>query len=154
MEPLAKPLRKQLEDVVVAARDKAEAHAALMHLGVCETEVPGHLTDGERALRRRPRAHGRQVGDHRRPDGDQAIDHLVQETAYEHWHRMLFARFLLAGDVSKKGAGVLRAKPNIHWKKDRGKDVENAPWYHLFQGNRINDHHLTLAEKRAARKRS
>jgi hypothetical protein len=65
--------------------------------------------------------------------------------------------FLLAGDVGKKGAGILRAKPNIHWKKDRGKDVESAPWYHLGptyggnRGDRINDHHLTLAEKRAAR---
>jgi len=59
--------------------------------------------------------------------------------------------FLLAGDVGKKGAGVLRAKPNIHWKKDRGKDVESAPWFHVFEGDRINDHHLSLAEKRAAR---
>ena len=50
----------------------------------------------------------------------------------------------------KKGAGILRAKPNIHRKKDRGKDVESAPWFHRFQGDRINDHHLTLTEKRAA----
>ena len=64
---------------------------------------------------------------------------------------MLFARFLLAGDVGKKGVGVLRAKPNIKWTKDRGKDVESAPWYPVFNGERINDHHLTLAEKRAAR---
>ena len=42
-------------------------------------------------------------------------------------------------------------KPNVKWKKDRCKDVESAPWFHLFKGNRINDHHLTLAEKRAAR---
>ena len=46
---------------------------------------------------------------------------------------------------------VLRDKPNINWNKDRGKDVESAPWYHLWGGDRINDHHLTLAEKRAAR---
>jgi hypothetical protein len=59
--------------------------------------------------------------------------------------------FLLAGDAGKKGAGILRAKPNIHWKKDRGKDVESAPWFHVFQGERINDHHLSLAEKRAVR---
>jgi hypothetical protein len=49
-------------------------------------------------------------------------------------------------------AGVLRfnKKPqiNIAWEKDRGKDVESAPWYHLFNGDRINDHHLTLKEKR------
>ncbi len=65
--------------------------------------------------------------------------------------RLNIRPFLLAGDVGKKGAGILRAKANIHWKKDRGKDVESAPWYHRFQGDRINDHHLTLAEKRAAR---
>ncbi|MBK1629586.1 hypothetical protein CKO31_02290 [Thiohalocapsa halophila] len=59
--------------------------------------------------------------------------------------------FLLAGDVGKKGAGLLRAKPNIKWTKDRGKDVESAPWFHRFNGERINDHHLTLAEKRATR---
>ncbi|PYG01242.1 MULTISPECIES: hypothetical protein [unclassified Thioalkalivibrio] len=54
-------------------------------------------------------------------------------------------------DIKKKGAGVLRDKPSIHWKKDRGKDVESAPWFDTFGGERINDHHLTLAEKRAAR---
>ena len=45
-----------------------------------------------------------------------------------------------------------REKPNIHWKKDRGKDVLSAPWFTQFQGDRINDHHLTLEEKRAARR--
>ena len=59
--------------------------------------------------------------------------------------------FMTEPDVRMKGAGVLRHKPNITWKKDKGKDVESAPWYHLFKGNRINDHHLTLADKRAER---
>jgi len=59
--------------------------------------------------------------------------------------------FLSVPDVGKRGAGVLRDKPNINWNKDRGKDVPSAPWYHIFNGDRINDHHLTLAEKRAAR---
>lgn len=59
--------------------------------------------------------------------------------------------FMLVGDVGKKGAGVLRDKPNIKWTKDRGKDTENSPWYHLFGGDRINDHHLTLEEKKKAR---
>jgi hypothetical protein len=48
-------------------------------------------------------------------------------------------------------AGILRARPNIKWGKDRGKDPESAPWYPIDNGDRINDHHLTLAEKRAAR---
>lgn len=60
--------------------------------------------------------------------------------------------FMNVEDVSKKGAGVLRDKPNIKWEKDRGKDVESAPWYHLFNGDRINDHHLSLKEKIDAQK--
>ena len=35
--------------------------------------------------------------------------------------------------------------------KDRGTDVASAPWYPVFNGERRNDHHTTLAEKRAAR---
>ncbi|WP_200237836.1 hypothetical protein [Lamprobacter modestohalophilus] len=113
MDPLAKPLRPQLEDAIVKARDLAEqaaqaAQAALQHLGVGDADAPPHLTDSERALRRRLRAHGRELG-------------------------------------------VLRAKPNIKWTKDRGKDVESAPWFPVFNSERINDHHLTLVEKRAAR---
>ncbi len=58
-----------------------------------------------------------------------------------------------AAAVGQKGAGILRSKPNIKWTKDGGKDVESAPWYKLGleysegEGARINDHHLTLAEK-------
>jgi hypothetical protein len=44
-----------------------------------------------------------------------------------------------------------KPKLNITWDKDRGKDVAIAPWFHLFKGDRINNHHLTVAEKRAAR---
>lgn len=65
--------------------------------------------------------------------------------------RLNIRPLLTVPDVGKKGAGVLRDKPNINWNKDRGKDVESAPWYHVFNGDRINDYHLTLAEKRAAR---
>lgn len=71
--------------------------------------------------------------------------------------RLNIRPFMTAKDVGKKGAGILRFKPNIHWKKDRGADVPSAPWYHLGleyggkEGDRINDHHLTRAEKQAAR---
>jgi hypothetical protein len=71
--------------------------------------------------------------------------------------RLNIRPFMQAKDVGKKEAGVLRFKPNIHWKKDRGTDVASAPWFDLGleyggkQGDRINDHHLTLAEKKAAR---
>jgi hypothetical protein len=72
--------------------------------------------------------------------------------------RLNIRPWMTVGDVKKKDAGLLRDKPNIHWKKDRGKDVESAPWYHLGpeyggkKADRINDHHLTLEQKQAARK--
>ena len=71
--------------------------------------------------------------------------------------RLNIRPFMLARDVGRKDAGILRAKPNIHWKKDRGSDVPSAPWYNLGleyngkQGDRINEHHLTLKEKREAK---
>jgi len=54
--------------------------------------------------------------------------------------------FLSAPDVGKRGAGVLRDKPNINWNKDRG-------MYHVFTGDRINDYHLSLEDKKSARKK-
>ncbi|AVR88947.1 DNA methyltransferase [Thauera aromatica] len=95
--PLAKPLRTQLENTVKAARDIAEtaARAALQQLAVGEGRAPDYLNDAQRALRRRLRAHGRSLGDAKRSDDDtQELRRLVWEVAYEHWHRMLFARFL------------------------------------------------------------
>lgn len=71
--------------------------------------------------------------------------------------RLNIRPFMLARDLGRKDAGILRFKPNIHWRKDRGKDVESAPWYNLGleyngkQGDRINEHHLSLVEKRKAR---
>ena len=79
-------------------------------------------------------------------------------------------RPFLAGDLPKgrKGAGILRCKPNIKWKKDRGKEPERPkaeyPWFwgwdeetqdfaggSEFDGNRWNDLHYTHAAKRQAR---
>jgi hypothetical protein len=34
--------------------------------------------------------------------------------------RLNIRPFMSAADMGKKGAGILRAKPNIHWNKDRG----------------------------------
>lgn len=65
--------------------------------------------------------------------------------------RLNIRPFMLVDDVGKKGAGILRTRPNIDWKKDRGKDVPDSPWYDQFKGERINDWHLKLAEKQAAR---
>jgi hypothetical protein len=48
-------------------------------------------------------------------------------------------------------AKVLSFEPNVKYGVDRGKDISSAPWYTKFNGERRNDHHTTLAERRAAR---
>lgn len=99
---LSKPLRAQLENTVKAARVVAEtaASAALDQLGVGEAKAPEYLTMEQRELRRHLRTHGRTVGDQvSRDDKTQSTIHLVREVAYEHWHRMLFARFLAENDL-------------------------------------------------------
>ncbi|NLZ11110.1 MAG: SAM-dependent DNA methyltransferase [Alcaligenaceae bacterium] len=95
-QPLARAQRTQLENTVKAARDVAEtgAQAALDQLAVGEPRAPGYLNEEQKALRRRLRAHGRAVGDLKAEDDSQGLQHLIWEVAYEHWHRMLFARFL------------------------------------------------------------
>ena len=97
MRTLTSGQRRHLERTVADARDMAEggARVALEALAVHEPEPYGHMNEGQRTLRRRLRAHARQLGDRRDArTGGQAIDGLVQECAYEHWHGMLFARFL------------------------------------------------------------
>lgn len=54
----------------------------------------------------------------------------------------------------------MRVKPSIRWNKDRGKeptrDQAQFPWVWKngrFTGERVNDVHLTVAEKRMARER-
>jgi hypothetical protein len=89
--------------------------------------------------------------------------------------RLNIRPFLKAQDVGKKGAGILRSKPNIKWDKDRGKEPERAktdfPWFwscapqtnaahstdfsggREFSGERWNDLHYTVAAKNSARER-
>lgn len=52
-----------------------------------------------RELRNRLRAHSRQLGDIRGSRGEHEVEHLVTEVAYQHWHRMLFARFLAENNL-------------------------------------------------------
>ncbi len=73
------------------------------------------------------------------------------------WHpdlndgvRLNIRPFVLVEDVRGKGAGVLREKVNVHWRKDRGKDVASAPWYAEDKGVRVNDRHLGIGEKEGA----
>ena len=97
MKTLLPSQRKHLERTVADARDVSEtgSRAALEALSVHHREPYAHMTEEQRRLRRRLRAHARQLGDRRNAtSGSQAIDRLVRECAYEHWHRMLFARFL------------------------------------------------------------
>lgn len=97
MPALSSDLRKTLENTVVKARELAErgARDAVTAMAVGASEPFASMSEEERKLRNRLRAHGRQLGDQRDPQkGMQGIERLVREMAYEHWHRMLFARFL------------------------------------------------------------
>jgi hypothetical protein len=97
MPTLSRDLRRALENTVRAARRTAEAGArkVIEQLAVHHHEPWPSMTPAQRELRNRLRAHGRQLGD-RRDDrrGVQGIDRLTTECAYEHWHRLLFARYL------------------------------------------------------------
>lgn len=95
-QALDKKLRKQLENTVIKAREIAEQAAAeaLARLCVGDAKPADYLDADQRVLRNRLRAHGRQLGDLRSSNGQQETRRLCSEIAYEHWHRMLFARFL------------------------------------------------------------
>ena len=102
MTTLARNIRKDLENTVTKARRVAEtgARKVLEQLAVHNHEPWGSMTPEQRVLRNRLRAHGRQLGDQRDDKrGTQAINRLMTEYAYEHWHRMLFARFLAEADL-------------------------------------------------------
>lgn len=103
MPSLAPKLRKDLENAVKRARRVAEAGAvkALEQLAVGHHEPWGSMKDPAlRRLRNRLRAHGQQLGDARDAQrGTQSITRLKGEVAYEHWHRMLFARYLAENDL-------------------------------------------------------
>src|SRR4051812_1011035 len=92
MTVLSSELRSALERAIVAARDAAEAasRVALDVLGVDAERVPDHLREDERGLRVALRAEARQLG---------GVERLVEECAYEQWHRMMFARFLAESEL-------------------------------------------------------
>lgn len=99
---LSTDLRRSLEKTIREARQVAEAGAqdAIRRLGVAEASAPTWLDEPGKALRRRLRAHARSLGDaFDRVTERQDVDHLIGATAYAHWHRMLFARFLAERDL-------------------------------------------------------
>lgn len=102
MATLSREFRRELERTVIKARRVAEdgARKAIESLAVHNDKPWAASSEEQKRLRVRLRAHGRQLGDREGAKRDtQTIDHLVQECAYEHWHRMLFARFLAENDL-------------------------------------------------------
>jgi hypothetical protein len=96
-------LRRQLEHAIKQARPIAEggARKALEALAVHEPDPYRHMDKAQRDLRRKLRAQARQLGDREsqtRP-GAYDIKHLVEKLAYDQWHRILFARFLLENNL-------------------------------------------------------
>jgi hypothetical protein len=101
MPTLRTDLRDKLERTCITARNLAERAAkdALQSLAVAHHEPYGHMKPEQRNLRNKLRARARQLGDTQDAKGQIAINHLVRECAYEHWHRMLFARFLAENNL-------------------------------------------------------
>lgn len=103
MPPLPSDLRRVLENAVIAAREEATtaAGAALKRLAVEAKDFPPYLTPDERVLRLKLRAAARQLGDPWNADKQAfaTLNKLTHEVAYEHWHRMLFARFLAENNL-------------------------------------------------------
>jgi hypothetical protein len=99
---LSKEYRKLLEKTTADARILAESacRAALENLAVHEKEYRTHMNVEQRMLRNRLRARGRALGDNRdERSGVQEIHHLNELAAYEHWHRLLFTRFLTENNL-------------------------------------------------------
>jgi len=105
MAALSGDLRGQLERSIVAAREESEraARAALETLGVVRREAFPGISDEDRQLRVQLRMRARQLGEGTFEAG---IEPLVEEIAYEGWHRMLFARFLAENDLLMHPFGV------------------------------------------------
>jgi len=99
---LSKEHRRLLEKTTADARVLAESacRAALENLAVHEKEYRAHMSVEQRLLRNRLRSRGRALGDKRdERSGIQDIPHLTELAAYEHWHRLLFTRFLTENNL-------------------------------------------------------
>jgi hypothetical protein len=105
MPALASELRTRLERTIVQARAAAEsgARAALDALGAKRNEPFPKMNPETRRLRNALRARARQLGNGVQADG---FEPLIEEVAYEQWHRMLFARFLAENSLLMHPSGV------------------------------------------------
>lgn len=103
MTTLSTTLRRQLESACKQARTVAEkgARKALEALAVHEPDPYQYMDEDQKDLRRKLRAQARQLGDgeSRSKPGAYEIKHLVEKLAYDQWHRLLFARFLLENNL-------------------------------------------------------
>ena len=103
MSTLPTNLRRQLESAIKQARKIAEggARKALEALAVHEPDPYRHMDEAQRDLRRKLRAQAKQLGDGESQTrrGAYEIKHLVEKLAYDQWHRLLFARFLLENNL-------------------------------------------------------
>jgi hypothetical protein len=131
MTTLSREYRRQLERVIIDARKLGEKGAtnALKALAVELHEPLGGSNQTQRDLRNRLRAHGRQLGDKLDPKrGTQTIHHLASECAYEHWHRMLFARFLAENNL------LIEPESGVALSLDECRELareKNADWLEL-----------------------
>ena len=105
MPALAAETRSLFEKEVVRARETAEtaARAALATLAVERDKPFDSMGEPQRVLRRALRARARQLGQGTLADG---VPLLIEEIAYEQWHRMLFARFLAENGLLMHPEGV------------------------------------------------
>jgi hypothetical protein len=98
-DQLATVIGKENADAGARLVAEAGASAAIEALAVHLPSPYAHLDAAQKQLRNRLRARARQLGDTRDADGRHDIGRLVEQAAYEHWHRMLFARFLAENEL-------------------------------------------------------
>lgn len=105
MPSLDPTLRKSLENKIPAVRQIAEeaARAILNTLAVNRLEPFPGMTPDQRKLRNALRAKARQLGEGSQTAG---FEPLVEELAYQQWHRMVFARFLAENQLLMHPTGV------------------------------------------------
>jgi N-6 DNA Methylase len=107
MTPLSSDLRNILERAIIKARDVAEgaAKAALIALAVPQDDLFTSISDEQRNLRDALRVKVRQLSGGN-DDQDTGFRLLVEEVAYEQWHKRLFARFLAENGLLMHPEGV------------------------------------------------
>ena len=105
MPSLPDELFSLVERKVLEARSAAEAaaEAAINALAVNRPEPFRTLSPEQRHLRVALRARARQLGDGSQHRG---LPFLIEEIAYQQWHRMLFARFLAENGLLMHPTGI------------------------------------------------